>query len=120
MLRNLVIWPLLVPMLLNGLWVVCNDTPSKAPPAASSQAQSEQSADCIKTCAMKHQANAGTLCVVLPSDARTSVIIFDFGMAILPLEVQAQPLAAEEQFVGELPAFYSNLSVSNDTPPPRT
>lgn len=119
MLRNLLGWVCLAPMLLNGLWVVCDDVPSKAAAAPVSQELSEEAANCAKMCPMGHQMNAGEMCLILPGDSKKSITMVDFGVAILTPEVQFQPLAGLEGFVAELPVFHSNPSLSNHTPPPK-
>jgi hypothetical protein len=118
MLHKLVIWLLLAPMLLNGLWMVCSD-PSSATAATASGAQSEE--NCSKICLMKHDVDLGMICFALPGDTRTSttITILDFGAALLPTEFQLKPVAAEEPFVTELSSVYSDPSLSNQTPPPK-
>ena len=118
MLHKLVIWLLLTPMLLNGLWMVCSDSSSDTA-ATASGAQSEE--NCSKICMMKHGVDLGTICFALPGGTRTSttITVFDFGVALLPLEFQLKPVSAEEPFVTELSAVYSNPSLSNQTPPPK-
>ena len=108
-------------MLLNGLWMVCNDAPSEAQRAASnSSAQSEEAANCARICAAKHRLNSGEMCFILPGDAKTSITVIDFGAAILPYDVvQLERIATAEQFVADLHSFYSNPSLSYSTPPPR-
>jgi hypothetical protein len=117
MLRKLVTWLLLAPMLVNGLWMVCSDASSETVTAAT--AQSEESADCMKMCAMKYAKELGSICFVLPGDSQTSITIHDFGAAILPLEFRLQPFAVEEQFVTNVAHFYSNPSLYSHTPPPK-
>ena len=120
MLRKLVIWFLLAPMLVNGLWMVCSDASSEtAAAAAGAHAQSEESSECIKMCAMKYAKELGTICFVLPGDSKTSITILDYGAAILPLEFRLQPFAVEEQFVTNVAPYYSNPSLYNHTPPPK-
>ena len=121
LLRKLFIWLVLGLMPFNGLWVVCSVASFETPlPATGLPAQSEESAECRKMCALKQQAHEGTICVVLPGDAKTSITVLNFGVAVLPSEVQLQPTAAAEEFVAELPGFYSNPSLSEHAPPPRT
>src|SRR5579883_2465691 len=84
MLRKLALWLLILPMPLNGLWMVCKDAPSEAPrPAQSSSA--DQPDDCTKICARKHQQAAGAICIISPGD-KSSINITVFGVAVLPAE----------------------------------
>ena len=113
MLPRLVIWILLVPMLLNGLWMVCNPAG-----AADSPAHSRESADCIRICAAL-EAVLGRICLVLPGDAKASISIIDYGAATLPSEILLQPITTDEQLAAELSAPYGEPSLGNLTPPPR-
>jgi len=105
-------------MLLNGLWMVCSG-PSSEAAAAASGSQSEE--NCTKICLMKHGVDLGTICFALPGDTRTSttITIFDFGVALLPLEFRLNPIATEEPFVTEMSAVYSDPSLADQTPPPK-
>jgi hypothetical protein len=117
--RNFIGWFLLVPLLMNGLWFVCEGAPVQA--AAQSQEQSEEAADCVRICVMKHRAvNAGPMCLILPGNPKTSVTVLDFGVAILTPEVHLQPATAAEEFVMVLDPSYSNPNTANYTPPPRS
>jgi hypothetical protein len=112
MLHKLAIWFLLPPLLLNGLWMVCN------PSAAGSAEESKPSADCIRICAAL-EAELGKICFVLPGAAKSSITVIDFGPATLPSEIALDPAATGEQLAAELPPAYGNPSLSNPTPPPR-
>ena len=49
----------------------------------------------------------------------TTITIFDFGVALLPLEFRLNPIATEEPFVTEISAVYSDPSLADQTPPPK-
>src|SRR5437660_1559357 len=99
MLRKLILSALMLPLLLNGLWIVCNDSSGEDQglPDASSGLTQEQ-IDCIRICAMKHRLGDGTICLVLPGDAKASISIVDFGVAILPAQIKLDPIAVAENF----------------------
>ncbi len=118
MLRNILGWFLLMPMLLNGLWVVCDDVPSKAAAAPVSQAMSEQEANCVQVCA-RLLVELGDICLIFPGDSKKSITVVDFGAADLTPEIQLQPPAGVKEFAAEMPVFYSVPSLSNHTPPPK-
>ncbi len=119
MARNLVIGLLLPAMLLGGLWVVCKSGPSDGQRAGTgSSTQSEEEANCARICALKHRANAGAICLLLPG-SDTSISVLDFGAAILPSEISPERIAAAESMVIEAAAFYSNPILSDPNPPPR-
>jgi hypothetical protein len=121
MLRNLLGWLLLVPVLFNGLWVVCNDVSTRVEAAPAPHELSEEAANCMRICAMKHlTVDAGPMCFLLPGNSRTTVTVFDFGPALLTTEVQLQqPVTDADEFVAALPVFYSSPSLANHTPPPK-
>jgi hypothetical protein len=121
MLRNLLGLLLLAPMLLNGLWVVCDDVPTTAAAAPESHELSEEAANCVRVCILKHQTvNAGEMCFLLPGGSKTAVTTFDFGAAILTPEVQFPPAIDDAtEFVAALPVLYSSPSLANHTPPPK-
>jgi hypothetical protein len=113
MLRKLAILLLLPPMLLNGMWVICNPAD-----AADSPAHSEESEHCKRICASL-AATLGRICFLLPGESKSSITILDFGVAILPSEIVLQRIATDEQLAAEPPVSYWDPSLSNSTPPPR-
>ena len=120
MLRKVVLWFLLLPLPLNGLWMACNDASSEGQAAkADSPALTQEQIDCIRICAMKHQAIDGPICIILPGDAKASITIINFGVAVLPAKIELGPMAAVEQYATELPNMYSAPNVFRDSPPPR-
>src|SRR5947199_5607861 len=80
MLRGLAIWILLIPMLSNGLWIVCGES-SETAAVADSLKQSEK--DCIRICLMQHAAELGTICLALPVNPTNAASLTgnDFGVA---------------------------------------
>lgn len=132
MLRKLVIWLLLIPLPLNGLWLACRDAPGESPaPAESSaeadanlfesvanaQADSGTGAACLQFCAIKSGGRDGSFCLV-SGGSKTSLTILVFGVAILPPEVPLHRLTAARPFIAELPSLYMNPSIDGSTPPP--
>ena len=113
MLRKLATWLLLPPMLLNGLWMICNP-----PGTEESHAHPDESADCVRICAAL-EAQLGKICIVWPGGTKPSLTIIDFGAAILPSEILLQPVNMDERLEIDLPASHRSPSLSNPTPPPR-
>jgi len=113
MLRNLIGWVLIAPMLLNGLWIVCNDAPSAETVPLSKEAE------CARICLMKLQANGERFCLIFPGDSKTSISVIDFGVAIVPLKIQLQGNEGAEPYLITFSPSYSNPSLLNHTPPPR-
>ena len=119
MLRKLAIWVLLLPLPLNGLWMMCRDTPTEAQDPAESTAYSKDPVHCRKICALKRQASDGTICLISPGDAKSSITIIVFGVAVLAPAVQLQPFAKAARSVPELSDFYLSPPLAHSTPPPR-
>jgi hypothetical protein len=124
LLRNLVLWFLLIPLPLNGLWMACDDRPAEEQAATGdSPALTQEQIDCIRICAMKHQAadeSGGPICIILPGNSRTSITIINFGTAIVPAKIELSPIAVVEQHATTLPEKYSAPSLPGATPPPET
>ena len=118
MLRKLLWSVLLAPLLLNGLWVVCDDASFTAAAGTVSQELSEQEANCARICA-RLLTNGGEICLILPGDSKKSITVVDFGAAIVTPEIQLQPPAGVENFAVALPDFYLTPSLFIHTPPPK-
>ena len=118
MLRGIIVWILLIPMLSNGLWIVCRDS-SEATAIADSLTQSEK--DCIRICLKKFAAEFGTICLALPGNTKnpTSIAVVDFGVAVLPLDFLSPPVTVDTPLFTGPSARYTAPSLANDTPPPR-
>ena len=117
MLRKLVIWLLLIPLPLNGLWLVCKDSAVGEQAAAGSPAV-KGSPECIRECALKAAQASGATCFFSAGDT-TSVTIIVFGVAILPPVVHLQPLSPIRQPVAELTDHYLTPSLAHSSPPPK-
>jgi hypothetical protein len=104
-------WIFLIPLLLNGLWVVCETAPS--------QQASPEAAECAKMCPMNHAANAGAVCLLLPGASQKTLTVIDFGVAILTPEVHLEPRIREQEFAHPVFPTYSSPSLSHHTPPPK-
>jgi hypothetical protein len=113
MLRSLIGRVLIAPLLLNGLWIVCNDAPSAESVPLSKEAE------CARICLLKLQASGERFCLILPGASKTSISVIDFGVAVVPLKIQLQCNEAAEPYVSTFSPSYSNPSLANHTPPPR-
>lgn len=124
MVHKLTIWLLLLPMLLSGLWMVCNDGPAHAEQASAgaltAMTPPEEAANCARICAARHQEILGPTCILLPGGSKASITVIDFGAAILPAGIDLQYIATAETFVAGALGRYSVPSLSYPTPPPRT
>jgi len=111
--RNLIGWVLIAPLLLNGLWIVCNDAPSAESVPLSKEAE------CARICLLKLQASGERFCLILPGASKSSISVIDFGVAVVPLKIQLPCNEGAEPFLVTVSARYSNPNPSNNTPPPR-
>ena len=120
MLRKVVLWFLILPLPLNGLWMACNDVSSEGQGTTDeAPALTQEQLDCIRICAMKHQAIDGPICIILPGDSNASITIINFGVAVLQAKVELAPITTIEEYATELPVMYSGPNVFRDIPPPR-
>lgn len=133
MLRKLAVCLLLIPLPLNGLWLMCregapeppkqveasaNDDTNLFEAVAATDANSEAGANCKRECAFRSNSNDGSFCLV-SGGSKTSLAIMIYGVAVLPPAVRLRPLAAARGTVAELPDFYLSPSTDHFTPPPR-
>jgi hypothetical protein len=122
MLRKLAVWLFLIPISLNGLWMLCNDVPSQSQKPAESSSQTDadakSSADCTKECSLQVAATEGSVCII-SADNKTSITIVVFGVAVIPPSVQLHQLVKSGEFVAEWPALYLDPSLAGSSPPPR-
>jgi hypothetical protein len=118
-LRKLALCLLVLPLTLNGLWVICRDVPPQpqTPESAQSQASNnnvdEQKAECEKLCA-----RPSSLCLTSAGD-KTSVTIVVYGVAIFPAEVRVGLPSVARQTVAELGDLHSDPNLAHPSPPPK-
>jgi len=133
MLRKLAIWLLLIPLPLNGLWLMCREGAPEPPKQAEASANDNTNlfeavaavdtnlkagSNCERECAFKSNSNDGSFCLI-SGGSKTSLTIMIFGVAVLLPAVQLRPLAAARRTVTELPDFYLSPAADHSTPPPR-
>lgn len=117
-LRRLALCLLVLPLTLNGLWVLCRDVPPapNAQDSAQSQhsesAEDELKAECEKLCARQ-----SSLCLISPGD-KTSLTIVIFGIAVFPSDMQISSPAVSREPVAELGGLHSDPSIAHPSPPP--
>jgi hypothetical protein len=117
MLRKLVLWILMVPMPLNGLWMVCKDAPSDVQQPVQS-AKADEGDDCAKICALHHPTE-GAICLISAGNSKSSIQIVVFGVPILPGEIQFRGPEPAGQSSAELKDLYLDPASTTTTPPPR-
>jgi hypothetical protein len=147
MLRKIAVWLLLIPLPLNGLWMVCREAPPEAQKLSRSYAgpdenlfdkfanlpgdESAASADanspgddgdsstpeCARFCAVKSGA-AGPVCL-FASGAKASMTIVVFGVAVPPAHVETIAAVETSRSNAEHANFYRSPNLDHFTPPPK-
>lgn len=118
MFRRLALCVLTLPLMLNGLWVICHDVPP--PPktqetqetAQSQSPEDELKAECEKLCARQ-----SSLCLISPGD-KTSLSIVILGVAIFPSDLQVSSTAVSREPVAQVRNLYSDPTIAQPSPPP--
>ncbi len=109
---------LLIPLPLNGLWMVCEPGESTSSAAPASSAESEGDAECAKMCPVEKSKSSGPICLLTAGGGKTSIAILAFGVAVVP---SALPLPQPFSTSCSLPAplaFLLNPHLPHSTPPP--
>lgn len=118
MLRKLALCLLVLPLTLNGLWMICRDVAAEPQTSNSAQSQAssvdEQKAECERLCARQ-----SSLCLTSPGD-KTSVTIVVYGVAIFPAEVRVGLPSLARQKVAALRDLHTDPSIAHPSPPPRS
>lgn len=119
MFRKLATLVLAVPLLLNGLWMVCAGGEPKAPNPAVYSAESGEKPHCTTTmCATEKARNDGPICLLTSDENKVLMTILVFGVAVVPGEVGVpQPLAAG-QATAVWSSFYISPNIPFSPPPP--
>src|SRR5262249_29924295 len=117
MLRKFLIWVLLAPLPLNGLWMACQDAPSPSSNHAEPATSAEQDdADCSKICARPE--HDGSICLISAGD-KSSINIIIFGLAVPAAAVRFAPPDSTAIAANWQADSYLNPSIASPSPPPR-
>jgi hypothetical protein len=113
--RKLALCLLVLPLTLNGLWILCRDVPPEpqAPDSAQSSSIDQQKAECERLCARQ-----SSLCLTSGAD-KTSVTIIVYGVAVFPAEIQIGAPSLSRQILADLRDLHSDPSIAHPSPPPR-
>ena len=147
MLRKLAVWLLLIPLPLNGLWMVCREAPPEGQKLSRSYAGPDEnlfsklaelsddgnasSADenspsdegdsatpeCSRICAIRSGA-AGPACL-FASGAKASMTILVFGVAVPPAQVETIAAVETSGSIAERADFYRSPNLDHCSPPPK-
>jgi hypothetical protein len=123
MIQKLVLYISLLPLTLNGLWLVCRDAPPDAEQSGAQTGDSsrssapdkkiDQESECDRMCARQ-----ASTCLP-PAGDKTSVSIVFYGVAIFtPLGQIGEPLSAR-QAIPDFVNLHRDPTISRLSPPPR-
>ena len=147
MLRKIAVWLLLIPLPMNGLWMVCREAPPDAQKLSRSYAGPDENLfekfanlpgdDGNALSAAENSAGdegdsstpecarfcafragaAGPVCL-FASGAKASMTILVFGVAVPPAHVETIAAAESHRSVAERADFYRGPNLTRFTPPP--
>jgi hypothetical protein len=131
MFRRIATFVLLVPLSLNGLWMVCAEPPEEA---ATTTPPAEPSEHCKKMCPL-HQGKVdtelaavdtdsdmqpGAICLISSDGSGASISAFAFAVAPPPAAmVTIAADLTDRTFATDKPIFYGDPPLSGSTPPPK-
>jgi hypothetical protein len=129
MIRRIAICLFLLPLALNGLWLICReappDTSAGTSPEATLAAQAtepaqsaaeKRKAECERICGV--HAGAGPVCLLSPGN-KTSLSIVILGLSILPAATAVRPPAVTRRTAPEFSVLHFDPCIADPAPPPR-
>ena len=123
--RTLATLVLLVPLSLNGLWMVCAESPTGLPvqdaPEAAPVEVSSAAPHCSGSmCPLEKPAETGAICLLSSTGDGSSIAAFAFVVAA---PASAVSVIASERSMAERSEFattlYADASLNHTSPPPR-
>ena len=119
MLHKLVVFVLLLPLSLNGLWMACAGGEAFAGANEEEPSGMAEGADCSEMCIMEKAKPNGPICLIAADDSKNSVSIFLLGVAVIPSEFNLVRPFTPEHHIPELSRFYIDPALFSANPPPR-
>jgi len=116
MLRKFTVWALLVPLFLNGLWVVCAG--GGVVPSQVAESSEQPGSHCETECALKTGVQPGSICLISPG-GKSSLTIFAFGIAVVPPMARVGRITEFETAVIDLAVLYREPILPGVTLPPK-
>jgi hypothetical protein len=123
MFRRLATWMLLVPLSLNGLWMLCENAPQNQERAAAAvaapSAATGQIADCKTLCPTVKPVETGSICLVGSNGDGRSIAVYAFALTMPSVVVSFLHAALDNEFPSAAASIYSNPVLDELTPPPK-
>ena len=148
MLRKLAVWLLLIPLPLNGLWMVCREAPPEAQKLSRSYAGPDENLFSTFANLPGDDGNASSADENMPSDdgdsatpecsricaiksgaagpvclfasgAKASMTVIVFGVAVPPAQVETIAAVETSRSFAEHADFYRSPNLAHFTPPPK-
>jgi hypothetical protein len=133
MIRRIALCLFLLPLALNGLWLICReappetslDTSPETSPKTSLDAQASEptqsaaekrKAECERICGL--HPGEGPLCLLTPGN-KTSLSIVILGSSILPAATTVRPPSVTRRTAPEFSVLHFDPCISDPAPPPR-
>ncbi len=111
MLHKLVVFVLLLPLSLNGLWMVCAGGEAFAGAGEEETSGMAEGADCSAMCILKKAKPNGPICLITADASKSSLTIFLLGVAVIPSEFSLVRPFTPERHISELSHFYPAFPV---------
>ena len=125
MLRRFATLVLLVPLSLNGLWMVCAESPTDSPVPDAPEAAPVDVASAVPHCSgamcpIEKPAETGAICLLSSTGDGVSIAAFAFVVAApaaaVSMIASEISVAAQSEFATTL---YADASLNHTSPPPR-
>jgi hypothetical protein len=119
MFRRLAALLLLIPLSLNGLWMVCENGPDTSDPAPVAAQVSPEMAHCKTMCPTVKPAQTGSICLVSANGDGHSIAVFAFALTVPSVAVNFIAPAEGSEFPAMRASIYSSPTLFELTPPPK-
>lgn len=118
MLQRIATVILLVPLFLNGLWMVCANEQAAADPVETASEMAEAVPLCDKMCPVE-KPTPGAICLISSNGGGASLVAILFVVAPPPANESLSPVFGTGGLLPEPSAIYSNPILAGNTPPPK-
>ena len=118
MFRRLATLLLVVPLSLNGLWMVCASGEPAVPATQTAKSQAGAKPHCKFMCPAQKPAQPGAICVLTANVDGSSIALFAVAVTTPPAVVDGSVSQAVAEYLPQPDAIYASPSLAFPTPPP--